>query len=98
MRKNANEFIELEIIPYLNNKIEIVFLNGKTVENKLFPKEFLSNALYQLKNYSKFPHLMKIRNGKLIDKSINTIFYSIKNQNKSKDKLMNEINEFFDLK
>ena len=97
-RKNAKEFIEVEIIPYLNNKIEIVFLNGKTVENKSFPKEFLSNAIHQLKNYSKFPHLMKIRNGKLIDKSINTIFYSIKNQNKSKDNLMKEIDDFFELK
>ena len=79
-----------------NNRFEIVYLNGKKIENENYPKEFLSNALYNLKNYSKFPHLMKIRNGKLIDKSINTIFFSIKNQKQSKEKLLKEIEFFFE--
>ncbi|HLV52009.1 MAG TPA: hypothetical protein VKY44_08655 [Flavobacterium sp.] len=79
-RKNSQYFIENEIIPFLDDKIEIVFLNGKIVETPKYPKDFISKALFQLKNYSKFPHLMKIRNGKLIDKSINLLFYSIKNQ------------------
>lgn len=96
-RKNTKQYIETEIIPILNNDIEIVYLNGKIIENKRFPSQFLSHALYQLNNYSKFPHLMKIRNGKLIDKSINTIFYSIKSQNKSTEKLIIEINNFFKL-
>ena len=95
-RKNSKEFIEGEIIPNLDDKIEIVYLNGKKIENENYPKEFLSNALYNLKNYSKFPHLMKIRNGKLIDKSINTIFFSIKNQKQSKEKLLKEIEFFFE--
>ena len=97
-RKNAKEYIETEIIPKLNNNIEIVFLNGKKIENENFPYEFLSNALYKLNNYSKFPHLMKIRNGKLIDESINSIFYSIKNQNKPQEKLLKQIDNFFELK
>jgi hypothetical protein len=96
-RKNSKEFIENEIIPNLKNNIEIVYLNGKKIETKNYPKDFISNALYNLKNYSKFPHLMKIRDGKLIDKSINTLFYSIKNQNKSKEKLLAEVNDFFEL-
>lgn len=97
-RKNIKEFIETEIIPNLNGEIEIVFLNGKVVENENYPKAFLSNALSQLKNYSKFPHIMKIRNGKIVDKSINALFYSIKNQNKPTKKLLDELNIFFELK
>ena len=97
-RKKAKEYIETEIIPKLNNNIEIVFLNGKKIENENFQKDFLSNALYSLNNYSKFPHLMKIRNGKLIDESINSIFYSIKNQNKPQEKLLKQIDNFFELK
>ncbi len=97
-RKNAKEFIETEIIPNLHDEIEIVFLNGKIVENENYPKAFLSNALSQLQNYSKFPHLMKIRDGKIIDKSINALFYSIKNQYKPTKKLLEEINIFFEHK
>lgn len=96
-RKNSKEFIETEIIPNLSGDIEIIFLNGKTIENKKYPREFISKALFNLKNYSKFPHLMKIRKGKLIDKSINTLFYSIRNQNTPKDRLMREINNFFEM-
>ncbi len=96
-RKNSKEFIENEIIPNMKNNIEIVYLNGKKIETKNYPIDFISKALYNLKNYSKFPHLMKIRDGKLVDKSINTLFYSIKNQNISKDKLLTEVNDFFDL-
>ena len=53
--------------------------------------------LYGLKHYNKFPHLMKIRSGKLIDKSINNPFYGVLNMNKSKSELINKINEFFEL-
>src|SRR5690606_33926002 len=95
-RKRSKEFIEEGIIPSLVNNVEIVYLNGRQVESE-YPKEFISNALYSLKTYNKFPHLMKIRNGKLIDKSVNNIFYSIMNQHKPKTKLLAEINKFFEI-
>lgn len=96
-RKNSKDFIEIEIIPKLNSSIEIIYLNGKVVESGNYPKEYASYALRDLKYYSKFPHLMKIRDGEVIDKSINSIFYSIKNQNKCKEYLFNEINSFFEI-
>lgn len=96
-RKKSNQFIENEIIPNLKNDIEIVYLNGKKIETKNYRIDFISKALFSLKYYSKFPHLMKIREGKLIDKSINSLFYSIKNQNKSKDKLLEVVNDFFEI-
>ena len=95
-RKNSKKYIEDEIIPNLTDGIEIVYLNGKKVESE-YNAEFISEALYKLKNYSRFPHLMKIRNGKLIDKSINNPFYNVLNLNKPKNELLTKINRFFEL-
>src|SRR5690554_5695836 len=95
-RKNSKEYIEDEIIPNLTEGIEIVYLNGRKVQSE-YNSEFISEALYKLKSYSGFPHLMKIRNGKLIDKSINNPFYNVLNLNKSKCELLIQINRFFEL-
>ncbi len=95
-RKNSKEYIEEKIIPNLTDRIEVVYLNGKKVESE-YNVEFISEALYKLKNYSRFPHLMKIRNGKLIDKSINNPFYNVLNLNKPKNELLTQINLFFEL-
>ncbi len=95
-RKNSKQYIEENIIPNLNDGIEIVYLNGKKIESE-YNSEFISEALYGLKHYNKFPHLMKIRNGKLIDKSINNPFYNILNQNKPKKELLSQIGAFFEL-
>lgn len=96
-RKNSKEYIEEQIIPNLNEGIEIVYLKGKKVESE-YNVEFISAALYKLNNYGRFPHLMKIRNGKLVDKSINNPFYNVLNLNKPKDGLLTKINRFFELK
>ncbi|WP_152973235.1 hypothetical protein [Lacinutrix mariniflava] len=95
-RKNSKQYLEEDIVPNLNDGIEIVYLNGKKVESE-YNVEFISEALYKLKNYSRFPHLMKIRNGKLIDKSINNPFYNVLNLNKDKTELLTKINRFFEL-
>ena len=95
-RKNSKQYIEEDILPNLNDGIEIVYLDGKKVESE-YNVEFISEALYKLKNYNRFPHLMKIRNGKLIDKSINNPFYNVLNLNKPKNELLTKINLFFEL-
>lgn len=95
-RKNSKKYIEDEIIPNLKDRIEIVYLNGRKVESE-YNAEFISEALYKLKSYSGFPHLMKIRNGKLIDKSINNPFYNVLNLKKPKNELLTKINRFFEL-
>jgi hypothetical protein len=94
-RKNSKKYIEEDIVPNLNDGIEVIFLNGKKIESK-YNSEFISEVLYGLKHYNKFPHLMKIRNGKLIDISINNPFYGVLNMNKSKSELLKKINEFFE--
>lgn len=95
-RKNSKRFIEEVIIPSLSKNVEIVYLNGRKIESE-YPKEFISNILFNLKTYNKFPHLVKVRDGKLHDKSINNIFYSILNQHTSQTKLLTEINQFFEI-
>jgi hypothetical protein len=95
-RKNSKKYIENEIIPNFTGEIEIVYLNGKKIESE-HHVEFISRALFKLKNYSRFPHLMKIRDGKLIDKSVNNVFYNVLNLNKPKDELVSQINRFFEL-
>ena len=71
-----------------------MYLNGQKVTSK-HSTEFISQALYRLKNYNQFPHLMKIRDGKRIDKSINNPFYNVQNLNKPKTELVDQINQFF---
>ncbi len=95
-RKNVQELIETIIIPRLPKDVEIIFLNGKVIESD-YAKTFMSRALYSLKNYQKFPHLMKIRNGEVLDFSLNNTFYNTINQQQPLDKLLAEINLFFDL-
>jgi len=93
-RENSKEYIEKNIIPNLDAGIEIVYLNGQKVASN-HSVEFISQALYRLKNYNQFPHLMKIRDGKLVDKSINNPFYNVLNSNKPKTELVDQINQFF---
>ena len=95
-RKNSKQYLEQSILPNLSEDIEIVYLDGKRIESA-YDSVFISEALYGLKHYNKFPHLMKIRNGKLIDTSINNPFYAVLNMNKSKVELLRKINHFFDI-
>lgn len=96
-RKKSKQFIEEVIIPSLSKDIEIIYLNGRKIESK-YPEEFISNIFYSFKTYNKFPHLAKVRNGKILDKSINNIFYFILNQHKPQSILQMEINQFFEIK
>ncbi|WP_324026579.1 hypothetical protein QSV08_03355 [Maribacter sp. BPC-D8] len=95
-RKNSKQYLEQSILPNLSESIEIVYLDGKRIEST-YDSGFISEALYGLKHYNKFPHLMKIRNGKLSDTSINNPFYAVLNMNKSKVELLSKINHFFDI-
>jgi len=94
-RKKSKNYLEKDIIPNLTGKIEIIYLNGKNVEANQ-DAENIAQTLLKLKNYTKFPHLIKIREKKLIDKSINNSFYNVLNLNKPKNELLNQINHFFE--
>lgn len=95
-RKGIDEAIEKLILPYLSPQIELIYLDGRTPISSYDP-QMISTMLYKLKNYSKFPHLVKIRDGEMIDMSVNNEFYNIINQHKPFESLFNEINAFFEL-
>ncbi len=94
-RQSSQEFIEQELLPKLPEDIDIVYLNGRRPESK-YDNQFISSMLYRFKNYSKYPHLMKVRNGEVIDHSINNEVYNTFNQDKDVNILIEKINDFFE--
>ena len=96
-RTAAKEFIEKELIPKLDKDIELIYPDGREPKSK-YVRDHISLALYKLKNYSRFPHLLKIRAGQMIDESVNNEFFNTMTQNKPLDKLLSDINKFFDLR
>jgi hypothetical protein len=93
-RANSHDYIKQTILPILPKDVELVYLNGRIPESMLETK-YISHALYSIKDRKGFPYLLKVENGKLIDKSINNAFYNTKNQNKNIQLLLNQINQFY---
>ena len=96
-RIDAKAFIEKELIPRLDQSVEILYLDGHEVKSSYF-REYMSMALYSLKSYQRFPHLIKIRDGKMIDESVNNEFFNTMNQNKPLDKLLADVHSFFGIR
>lgn len=88
-RQNSYAYIMEEIIPHLPKGVEVIFLNGKSIESSNLNQKFISKAFREFRNYRNFPHLMKIRNGQVHDLSMNQELYLCLNQKK-------EISQFFD--
>jgi hypothetical protein len=95
-RTDAKDFIEKELIPKLCKDIELIYLDGREPKSN-YLRGHISLALYKLKNYSGFPHLLKIRDGQIIDESVNNEFFNTMTHHKPSDKLLRDINLFFDL-
>lgn len=95
-RQNSKLYLKEHIIPKLDNRIEIIYLNGRKIESE-YNSQYISESLLKLSHYKRFPHLMKIREGTMIDKSINNHYYNVMNSNKPKAEFFNSINHFFDL-
>src|SRR5690606_37071273 len=96
-RPDAKEFIEKELIPKFDKAIELIYLDGHQPKSS-YVQDHISLALYKLKNYSRFPHLLKIRNGQMIGESVNNELFNTMKQNKPLDKLLSDIDAFFDLR
>ena len=97
-RRKGYQFIKEEILPFLPEEVEPIFLNGKKIETDTYRTKFLSNAFYSFKNYTRFPQLLKVRNGEAIDCSINSELFLCLNQGKDNELIFNKINDFFELK
>lgn len=93
-RTNSYSYIRQNILPKLPKDVEIIYLNGKDPITNL-NKEYISHALYSIKDKKGFPYLFRVENGKMIHKSINNVFYNTKNQNKDVQLLLDQIDQFF---
>jgi len=96
-RTDAKDFIERELIPKLDKEVELIYLDGREPKSK-YIRDKISLALYKFKNYTRFPHLLKVRDGQIIDESINNEFFNTMSQNKPMDNLLADIHKFFGLR
>lgn len=94
--KRSQTYIEQEILPLLSENIKIIYLNGKVPESS-YSELDTRLLLLQLRNYDRFPHLIKIREGTALDISINNEMFNCINQNKSPDSVIKITNSFFEL-
>ncbi|MEP1032969.1 hypothetical protein [Ekhidna sp.] len=95
-RLKGRSFIEEQLIPQLPDYIEVIFLNGMIPESQ-YEEKYISHALYQLKNYQRFPQLLKIRGGQTYDKSLNNELFNTMEQNKPLGNLLTKMSEFFEV-
>lgn len=93
-RQNSYAYITKEIIPNLPDGVEPLFLNGKQIECKDLNPKFMSKAFNDFKNYRNFPHMMKIRNGRVYDESLNHELYLSLNQNQDQSQIFDKMKVF----
>jgi len=94
-KSKSLEFIKQKIIPNLPESVEVIFLDGKAPESE-YGLKFISRVLYKFKTYQGFPHLLKVRKGNIIDKSINNELFNTINHNKPIVDLIFKISSFFE--
>lgn len=94
-RTSSRDFIEKNIIPTLTPDIKVVYLDGKTPKSD-YDQSFISKALYDVKDKTGFPYLLKITNGQLTDKSIKSDFYNTMNQKGDIGQLNAKIISFYE--
>ena len=97
-RKKGRTYIEEQIIPNLPSKVEILFLDGQNIVSGKYEKKYMSRAFYNFSNYTRFPQLLKIRDGKAIDCSLNGELFRCINQGADKSVIDRKINDFFQIK
>ena len=94
-RQKSQRFIEAELLPHLDSKVKVIFLNGRKIRSDDYPARLLSHLLYDFKSYKGFPHLFKVKNGGVIEYSVNQPVYNALNKEKSAEAILKQINQFF---
>ncbi len=95
-RRKGKDFIEVNILPKLDASVKIVYLDGNDIHS-IYDRAMIQRCSAHFSNYSRFPHLLKVRNGQLLDESINNQFFNVVNQKKDKDNLLKTIHQFFEM-
>ncbi len=95
-REKSQAFVETELLPHLDDEVKVVFLNGRKVRSDDYPARLLSRLLYDFKAYKGFPHLFKVKNGEIIEHSINHLVYNTLDKEENNDSILKEVNLFFE--
>ncbi|TCC90253.1 hypothetical protein EZ428_13315 [Pedobacter frigiditerrae] len=93
-KQSIQKLIEQEVLPLLNNSINVIYLDGRNPVSD-FNKSYISTVLYGIKDKKGFPYILKIRDGVVVDKSINADLYYTINHNESMSSLVKKIDLFF---
>lgn len=93
-RKDCLEFIQQQIIPHLPADVKLIFLDGK-IPISDYSHQFASTILYKIQNQVGFPYLLKVRDGIVLEKSINNELYNSLNQRQDIKVLYAAINKFY---
>jgi uncharacterized membrane protein YbaN (DUF454 family) len=93
-RKSSVEFARDIIIPALEPNIKVIFVDGRNVKSGDDSK-YISRMLYSIQERKGFPYLLKIKDGQILNMSVNNQFYSIMISHKSITPLLERINAFY---
>ena len=94
-RRSSIDFAKNIIVPALRPNIQVVFVDGKDVESGNGSK-YISKMLYSIQERKGFPYLLKIKDGQVLNMSVNNQFYSILIGRKPITPLLERINTFYD--
>jgi hypothetical protein len=93
-RKSSFEFAKNVVVPALEPTVQVVFVDGRDVQFGNDSK-YLSRMLDSIQERKGFPYLLKIKNGQVIDMSVNNQFYNILVGRKPIAPLLERINTFY---
>ncbi|WP_316784451.1 hypothetical protein [Pedobacter frigiditerrae] len=93
-KQSVQNLIEQQVLPFLDTNINVIFLDGRIPVSD-FNKSYISTALYGIKDKKGFPYLLKIRDGVVVDKSINAELHYAINHNETMKSLVDKIDLFF---
>ncbi|MEM6801317.1 MAG: hypothetical protein AAF696_07920 [Bacteroidota bacterium] len=94
-RRKSLSFIREEILPQLGEDVHVLYLEGKEIRSEDIDHFFIYRSFYSFRHYSRFPHLLKIRNGKAEDLSVNQELFQCLDQGKDLSVIFNKMHTFF---
>ncbi|HEV8592773.1 MAG TPA: hypothetical protein VGQ55_11780 [Pyrinomonadaceae bacterium] len=98
-KQTSQEYVEREILPFLQKDIQILFLSGKGRINLGDEHEFIERIVWSMKGAKGgFPYVSEIIDGELVTESINNKLYSAIRRGADSKVIIEKIARFFSLK
>ena len=90
-RRNSRSFVEEHILPALAPNIRVIYLEGREPISQ-YNKRYISRALYSIRQKG-FPNVMKIKDGRVVDRSLHNELYNVINQKKNPNDFLEALHE-----